>query len=170
MVRLPQVLWAQQSDRLFLTIDLQDSKDPQIKLNNDSEKKCGTVFFDGAAKSTATGPELHEYKLDLELFGEVDPDESKISRKDRSVVLVIAKKEQGHWDRLLKTSARMPNIKVDWDKWVDEDEEETKPEFDMSSLGNLQDFSKYGADGGEDSDDEEIPPLEEDMDESKPAA
>lgn len=112
MVRLPQVLWAQQSDRLFLTIDLQDSKDPQIKLNNDSEKKCGTVFFDGAAKSTATGPELHEYKLDLELFGEVDPDESKISRKDRSVVLVIAKKEQGHWDRLLKTSARMPNIKV----------------------------------------------------------
>ena len=112
MVRLPQVLWAQQSDRLFLTIDLQDSKDPQIKLNNNSEKKCGTVFFDGAAKSTATGPELHEYKLDLELFGEVDADESKISRKDRSVVLVIAKKEQGHWDRLLKTTARMPNIKV----------------------------------------------------------
>ena len=61
-------------------------------------------------------------------------------------------------------------MQVDWDKWVDEDEEETKPEFDMSSLGNLQDFSKYGADGGEDSDDEEIPPLEEDMDESKPAA
>lgn len=95
-----------------MTIDLQDSKDPKIKLNNDPEKKCGRVFFDGAAKSTATGPELHEYKLDLELFGEIDADESKISRKDRSVVLVIAKKEQGHWDRLLKTSGRMPNIKV----------------------------------------------------------
>ena len=112
MVRLPQVLWAQQSDRLFLTIDLQDSKDPTVKLTNDAAGKCGRVFFDGAAKSTATGPELHEYKLDLELFGEVDADDSKISRKDRSVVLVIAKKGQGHWDRLLKTAARMPNIKV----------------------------------------------------------
>ena len=47
-----------------------------------------------------------------------------------------------HWPRLLKDTGKVGrNIKVDWNKWVDEDEEDDKPDdFDMSQLQNMQQF------------------------------
>lgn len=62
---VPTVEWAQRKDVVFLTIDLQDCKDPTIKITNHN------LSFAGVGKSHATGSEPHEYKLDLELFAEV---------------------------------------------------------------------------------------------------
>ena len=99
-----------------------------------------------------------------------------------SHVSVLAAGE--HWPRLLKDSGKVGrNIKVDWNKWVDEDEEDEKPDnFDMSQFQNLQNFGGAGGAGGmpglgdmnfedmagdeedvngaADSDDEDLPPLE----------
>ncbi len=64
-------------------------------------------------------------------------------KTDRTVVLILAKKEEGpHWPRLLKAAGRAPsNVKVDWNRWVDEDEEGTggleEDGFDLSALQNL---------------------------------
>ncbi len=54
-----------------------------------------------------------------------------------------------HWPRLLKETGKVGrNIKVDWNKWVDEDEEEDKPDdLDMSQLQNLQQFGGGGMGG-----------------------
>lgn len=42
----------------------------------------------------------------------------------RSVVYVIKKAEKKWWDRLIKQEGKSPAfVKVDWDKWVDEEEE-----------------------------------------------
>lgn len=94
-----------------------------------------------------------------------------------------------HWPRLLKETGKVGrNIKVDWNKWVDEDEEEDKPDdLDMSQLQNLQQFGGGGMggmggmagmpgmadmnfedlggddeniNGAADSDDDDLPPLE----------
>ncbi len=35
-----------------------------------------------------------------------------------------------HWPRLLKNSGKYNWLKADWSKWVDEDEEDAKPDFD----------------------------------------
>ena len=51
----PGVLWAQRGDRVLLTIDLQDCKDPQISVTNDEAAKAGRVSFRGSAHSHATG-------------------------------------------------------------------------------------------------------------------
>ena len=55
-----------------------------------------------------------------------------------------------HWPRLLKATGKVSsNIKVDWNKWVDEDEEDDKPDdFDMSQLQNMQQFGGGGGMGG----------------------
>lgn len=95
MVLAPTVLWAQRKDKLFLTIDVQDAHKPTVKVTNDPEKKSGHLAFKGAAASHATGPEPHSYELDLELFGEVDEEESKVSVGQRYITLVIAKKVRG---------------------------------------------------------------------------
>lgn len=52
----PTVLWAQRSDRLFITIDLQDCKDPKVTL--DGEGEHGKLSFRGHAHSHATGDQV----------------------------------------------------------------------------------------------------------------
>lgn len=53
--------------------------------------------------------------------------ESKVSIGLRHIVYVIKKDENKWWSRLLKQEGKPPVfLKVDWDKWVDEDEEEGK--------------------------------------------
>ena len=51
--------------------------------------------------------------------------ESKISTSSRNAFVILVKSENGWWNRLLKGEEKTPrNVKVDWDKWVDEDEED----------------------------------------------
>eukprot|EP00958_Prasinococcus_capsulatus_P003575 scaffold323_cov414-Prasinococcus_capsulatus_cf.AAC.57 len=59
----------------------------------------------------------------------------------------------GFWGRLLPKGVKMNNCKVDWDKWVDEDEEDgsAEPEF-----GADLDFNSLFQGGG--------PPLDEFID------
>jgi prostaglandin-E synthase len=54
--------------------------------------------------------------------------ESKIAVNPRYLFLVIAKAQSGaHWPRLLKAEGRAPkSVKVDWDKWKDEDDEDAE--------------------------------------------
>jgi len=68
----------------------------------------------GKAKSHALGADFHDYSLDLDLFGAVDPKASKISATARHVVLVIAKEagSEGFWPRLTKDNSKHPYIKV----------------------------------------------------------
>ena len=42
--RNPNVLWAQRSDKVYLTIDVQEAEKPQVKLEND-ESGHGHVLF-----------------------------------------------------------------------------------------------------------------------------
>ena len=52
--------------QVYLTIDLQEAKQPQISLDNDDAG--GKVTFRSAAQSHATGGEDHDYALDVRLL------------------------------------------------------------------------------------------------------
>ncbi|KAL4550995.1 hypothetical protein Ndes2526B_g09083 [Nannochloris sp. 'desiccata'] len=132
-------MWAQRKDKLFLTIDVQNCKDPKIAIENDDSAKSGKVTFRGTAQSHATGPEEHQYVLDLELNGEINPDDVKQITTDRTITLLIAKKEEGpHWPRLLKQTGKTPQyVKADWDKWMDEDDEEEQGDDEAGGMGGL---------------------------------
>lgn len=44
----------------------------------------------------------------------------------RNILCSIQKEQKGWWKRLLKTEEKpAPYIKVDWNKWCDEDDEES---------------------------------------------
>ena len=75
----------------------------------------------GRAKSHALGQETHDYDLDLELYGSVDQNSSKISVTARHIVLVIAKKPgfEGFWPRLTLDKSKQPNIKVSSLHYID---------------------------------------------------
>ena len=53
----------------------------------------------------------------LELYGKVEKESSKVQVAPRSVLLVVAKAEPGFWPRLQRQKGKTPqNIKVDWSK------------------------------------------------------
>ena len=57
------------------------------------------------------------WDLQLELYGKLDKESSKIAVNARSIVLLIAKEETGFWPRLLRQTGKAPNnIKIDWNK------------------------------------------------------
>ncbi|EAQ86617.1 hypothetical protein CHGG_07870 [Chaetomium globosum CBS 148.51] len=118
----------------------------------------------------------------------IDPAESKTSHTARDVEMKLRKKELGetYWPRLLKDTKKAHFLKTDFDKWVDEDEQNEAPEDDFGAnfggpggmgMGGLPgmgggdfggiDFSKLGGGAGmptgdedEDESDDDMPPLE----------
>ncbi|XP_028775912.1 uncharacterized protein OsI_027940-like isoform X2 [Neltuma alba] len=149
MSRHPEVKWAQRSDKVYITVQLPDAKNAKVDLAPE-----GVFTF-----SASGGAENHLYELKLELFGKVNVEESKINIGVRNIFCVVQKAEDGWWKKLLRGEGKAPHyIKVDWDKWVDEDDDNGLGDLDLGGM----DFSKFGGmgDGGmgddfDDNDDEE---------------
>jgi len=186
----PEVTWAQRSsasdkekNHVFLTISVPDVSKDKIKLDIQPTK----LSFQGFSES-----KKGTYAVELEFYAEIDPSASKTNHTPRDVEVVLQKKEldEAFWPRLLKEKAKVHFLKTDFDKWVDEDEQDAIPDDDdyMSRMGGMGggmgagmggdggfggiDFSKLGggagADAGgeddedmdDDDDDEEMPALE----------
>ncbi|KAI1376017.1 HSP20-like chaperone [Hypoxylon crocopeplum] len=178
----PEVLWAQRSSNaepeknfIYLTISVPDVPKENLKL----DLQPTSLTFTGHSETLK-----RTYHLDLTFYAEIDPAESKVHHTARNVELKLRKKELNdeYWPRLLKESKKVQFLKTDFDKWVDEDEQNEAPEDDFSQFGGGMggmpgmggggdfsgiDFSKLGGGdlpGGEDeedeSDDEDMPALE----------
>ncbi|KAI4341686.1 hypothetical protein MLD38_026380 [Melastoma candidum] len=162
MSRHPEVKWAQRVDKVYLTVVLADCKDAKINLDPE-----GVFNFSGKA-----GSDNNLYEIKLELFDKVNVEESKINIGVRNIFCILEKAEKVWWKKLLRGDGKPPHyVKVDWDKWVDEDEDSGTGDLDLGGMdfskfggmGGDMDFSKFGGMGGdmgemgddfEDSDDE----------------
>ncbi|EAT77510.1 hypothetical protein SNOG_14967 [Parastagonospora nodorum SN15] len=124
---VPEVTWAQRSSSsdpeknyVYLTIVAADVPESELKL----DLKETSLSFKGPSTSKKV-----TYAIDIDFYAEIDPKESKISHSGRDVSLVLRKKElkEEYWPRLLKDSKKVHYLKTDFDKWVDEDEQDEAP-------------------------------------------
>lgn len=140
-ILLPEVKWAQRSNAndedknyLLITIGISDCEDPKLTIEKD--------FFELTAKSKGHvgDEEEHEYKLHIDFYDEILPEKTlhKVAN-GRHYFLKIFKKEkrEEYWPRLTKEKIKYNNIKTDFDKWVDEDEQEEAP----TSIPGMDDMS-----------------------------
>lgn len=154
------IVWAQRADRVFLSIQLEEVTEEQISV--DDKKLC----FSGKSRGNT-------YEANLEFNNSIIPEESKQRRGGREYFFELKKKDPGpFWPRLLKDTVKPKNIKVDFNRWKDEDDtddEEGGSAYDDASLEDMmQQMGTGGAgdsfDPGDvpdsDSDDEDIPNLE----------
>jgi hypothetical protein len=92
-----------------------------------------TLKFKGKSESK-------EYEVDIAFLKPVDSKGSTFNVLPRSVVMHVMKKdkeEEEFWPRLLKDKALEKNqVKIDWDRYVDEDEEEEG--FDTSAVSSFE--------------------------------
>merc|ERR1711959_107097 len=139
MSKLPPVQWAQRTDKVFLTLDLVDVAEPNVTYTEE-----GGITFSGKANGS-------DYNWETDLFGAVNVEESKWQSTGRKVEILILKKEAEWWDRLLKKSGKNNHIKTDFDKWVDEDEEDEVADDGMGQFrgpGGMDLSSMMGGMGG----------------------
>ncbi|KAI1093355.1 HSP20-like chaperone [Rostrohypoxylon terebratum] len=179
----PEVLWAQRSSNtdpeknfIYLTISVPDIPKENLKLDLQPTSLTFTGHSDTLKRT---------YHLELTFYAEIDPAESKTHHTARNVELKLRKKDLNdeYWPRLLKESKKVQFLKTDFDKWVDEDEQNEAPEDDFSQFGGGMggmpgmgggdfsgiDFSKLGGgdmptggeeEEGESDDDDDMPALE----------
>lgn len=126
-MRNPVVLWAQRKDSVYLTIAVEDCKDANVKFEKDK------VIFKG------TGGDKHTYGCTLNLFGEIKPEECKQVTRDRATEMLLVKGGASeYWPRLLKETTKMHWLKVDFNKWKDEDDSDAE---DMAG-GNFDEMMR----------------------------
>jgi len=79
----------------------------------------------------------------MEFFAEIDKAECKFNANGRNPIITLAKKDTDaeYWNRLTKEKVKNSRLTVDWNKWVDEDEEADAPEvggdFDPSAMSQF---------------------------------
>jgi len=180
----PAVEWAQRKDIIYVTIGVENVKEPKDDLADDK------FHFRGRG-----GPDEREFDCALEFYKPVDASKARRIPSDRSIQFVIPKKESGpFWPRLLKTDKKMHWVKIDFNKWKDEDElseDDGGQKFDfndmMGQMGGMGGGGMGGMGGGgmggmggmgafdgkpdlddlDDSDNEELPDLEDDKEEKE---
>ncbi|XP_005098826.2 co-chaperone protein daf-41 isoform X2 [Aplysia californica] len=154
----PAVVWAQRKDKILLTIQLENCSNPTIDIKDSS------LYFKGKG---GTGNVDHEVLM--EFNKEIDPQACKHQATGREIIFVLMKKEESHgfWPRLLKDSKKVHYLKTDFDKWRDEDDSDVEEQEDfnldemMQSMGGLPGGAPPGLGEEEDSDDEELPDLQQ---------
>ena len=149
----PNIKWAERKDKLYVTIELNDVKDPKIDIKDNK-----VLTFSGKADDKT-------YQLDIELFEEVDTAESKWTLDTRNIFLNLKKKTKGpYWNYLNKDKKKHHFIHVDWNLYIDEDEEEQKSGNDfggfpgMGGMGGMGgNFMDMGMGNEMPDEDDEIP-------------
>merc|ERR1719266_1971106 len=87
-------------------------------MNPKIDVKPDHLHFEGTG-----GPEKKDHEVTLNFLKEIDTEKSKYSVNDRAIVFALQKKEDGpYWERLLKEKTKQHWLKIDFNKWKEEDE------------------------------------------------
>lgn len=158
----PPVLWAQRKENVFLTFSI-ESKDPNIKMEKNS------IYFKGV-----NAQDNKVYEVTIPLYDTIVPERSGFNNKGRCIEMVLHKeKDAPFWPSLTKDNKKPHYLKIDFNKWRDEDEDdEEKGTGDVDIMDMLKTMGG-GTDGQNtkekkpffndlesDSDDENLPDLE----------
>ncbi len=129
----PTIRWAQRKEKVFITLGLRDIVNEKVNL------KESTLDFQCESHGK-------KYEFSVEFFGGIEQDKSQWSKTGFEMILVLVKKDTGkpYWPRLTKQNKKTTYIQCDWDKWIDEDEEQEEGQkgltgFDESNMNSFND-------------------------------
>ena len=164
--------WSQRRRRITLRYDARDDADARVEVtraNNPSGGSLVRVSFTAIDSTTAgerddeTSPARRSRRdVSLELYGAVadaSRAETKITHRSLTVTLLKTDADAPHWPRLTLSAVKTRLVVVDFDSWLDEDDEraaEAAFKFDLHSLehiGNYEDKEHYFPDVRDSDDD-----------------
>jgi hypothetical protein len=122
MTSTPTLLWSQTPESVDITIRLPNIEEETVSCENNH------FYFSCSSQSK-------NYRIEFDLDKSVE--KVSYNKYDNRITIVLEKAEYEKWEFLTKVRGIYKNnIKIDWDKWEDEDSEGEEPEA-PSSVGNL---------------------------------
>jgi hypothetical protein len=140
---IPTLSWYQIKDYIILSFEVYNSIEQKISIDNNN------IFFNVLSNG-------NEYLMDFELLNEINKDDSNYIIDEKTVKMVLKKKDENRWNTLTKDkSIYKNNIKINWNRWIndsDDEEDETtggNQQFDfqqmmqnMGGMGNMEEMMK----------------------------
>ncbi|XP_075222210.1 3-hydroxyacyl-CoA dehydratase 2 isoform X2 [Lycorma delicatula] len=120
----PFVYWAQDAKNLYIKVDLKDVTDKVISLESYSLEM-------GAEGVGAHGNSYYHFKLDF--YDGVIKNEKKntIKLTDRAIEFTLQKQNCDWWPRITKTKEKPAWLKIDFERWQSEDDDEDMNDSNM---------------------------------------
>ena len=126
----PKILWSQTKKNINIKICVNDSQNVKLTLDDN-------INFDCESNNS-------NYKFSFKLLHKVQT-EPIINVFGNNINILLTKDEDNWWSKITEDIHFKKHIKVDWDKWIDEDEDgeiegsNPNPNLDM---GNMQEMMK----------------------------
>ena len=112
----PEFMWCQRSDRVYVTIKVADCQETSVDVSSDHR-----LEFRGRGSGMCG---QREYALSIQVAKPVVKEECRWFVCGPSVRVRLEKAQRGpYWPALLAGGVKMAQCKVDWQSWLDEDEE-----------------------------------------------
>lgn len=113
---VPEFMWCQRSDRVYVTVKVADCQDASVDVSSDHK-----LTFRGRGSGMCG---QRDYALSIDLAKPVVKAECRWFVCGPSVRVRLQKMERGpYWAALMPKGVKMAQCKVDWQSWLDEDEE-----------------------------------------------
>ena len=113
---IPEFMWCQRSDRVYVTIKVADCQETSVDVTSDHR-----LEFRGRGSGMCG---QREYALSIQVAKPVVKEECRWFVCGPSVRVRLEKAQRGpYWPALLAGGVKMAQCKVDWQSWLDEDEE-----------------------------------------------
>ncbi|PVD19556.1 hypothetical protein C0Q70_20046 [Pomacea canaliculata] len=134
----PFVYWGQTNDKISLKIALRNIEDEQVNLTRENLSFRATG--DGVKGNSL-------YGVSLSFYQPVDPENSFYRKTATDVEFQIKKDQPESWPRLTGERVKLPWLKIDFDKFlVDDESDEEKAQqsnFDKEMMDKfMEDFNK----------------------------
>jgi len=135
---IPTILWHQTPKHVHLLID----------LKNITKEKIGIAKHNLTFSAYSS---QKDYDITFELSNEVIPEESAYTINENNAKIILTKKDISEWISLQKDKNLFKNnIKVNWDLWETEDDDEDLDQnmnsmmHQMGAMTGLNDIGPYG--------------------------
>ena len=120
--------WRQKSDNVYITINVIHTKAPSIIF---SDKKLKYSGSDG----------YFYYEFEIELYEEVFSNQHQINQQNKYITLILKKKRNNVWKRLIKENKRVNWIQTDWNYYT-EDDQNSEEEEHIQNISSEQNIEK----------------------------
>jgi hypothetical protein len=118
----PSILWAQDRTHLFITIDIHNFNNHNIVFSDNN------VNLEGVSNNI-------DYNITIDFNNAINIEDSKWLIKQNCIELNVSKNKSLFWHKLTKN--KQNNVKIDWHKWRDEEDDE-----DNELINDFSNFKK----------------------------
>lgn len=114
----PFVYWSQTKTTVNLKIDLREVETPDIDLLPER------IDFKAQALGNS-GSQLYAFHVNF--HQQVEPEDTKYQLGERAVQITLTKQEEAWWPQLTRERTKLSWLRVDFDRWRSESEDEAEP-------------------------------------------